>query len=102
MLVYFMDIWSIFRPFDIFYGHLRYFVVIRRYIFPRVGKLNQEKSGNPGQSSPFFQVAEKKLASQVVKGGLRGSLRNFFRVGGIEKVRRVGKKGGHNTTMFFS
>jgi hypothetical protein len=38
MLVYFMDIWSILRPFDILYGRLVYFVVIW-YIFPRVGKL---------------------------------------------------------------
>jgi hypothetical protein len=29
ILVYFMSIWSIFRPFGIFYGHL--------YIFPRFG-----------------------------------------------------------------
>jgi hypothetical protein len=46
MLVYFMDIWSILRTFDTFYGHFVYFVVIW-YIFPRVGKLHQEKSGNP-------------------------------------------------------
>jgi hypothetical protein len=44
----------------IFYGHLEYFTVIRYilwpsghvvviwYIFPRFGKLRQEKSGNPG------------------------------------------------------
>jgi hypothetical protein len=49
ILVYFMDIWSILRPFDIFYGHLVYFVVIW-YIFPRVGKLYQEKYGNPVQA----------------------------------------------------
>jgi hypothetical protein len=33
MLVYFMDIWSILRPFDIFNRHLVYFVAIW-YIFP--------------------------------------------------------------------
>jgi hypothetical protein len=33
MFVYFIDIWSIILPFDIFYGHLVYCVVIR-YIFP--------------------------------------------------------------------
>jgi hypothetical protein len=38
MLEHIMDIWFILRPFDIFYGHLVYFVVIW-YIFPRVGKL---------------------------------------------------------------
>jgi hypothetical protein len=32
MLIYFMDIWSNLRPFDIFYGPLVYFVVIW-YIF---------------------------------------------------------------------
>jgi hypothetical protein len=32
MLVYFMDIWSILQPFDVFYGHLLYFEVIW-YIF---------------------------------------------------------------------
>jgi hypothetical protein len=46
VLMYFVDSWSILRPFDIFYGHLVYFVVIL-YIFPSVGKLYKEKSGNP-------------------------------------------------------
>jgi hypothetical protein len=32
-IVYFVDIWSILRPFDILFGHLVYFVVIW-YIFP--------------------------------------------------------------------
>jgi hypothetical protein len=36
---------SILRPFDIFYGNFVYFVVVW-YIFPRVGKFYQEKSGN--------------------------------------------------------
>jgi hypothetical protein len=39
--VYFMDIWSILRPFGLFNGHLVYFLVIW-YIFPRMGKLYQE------------------------------------------------------------
>jgi hypothetical protein len=43
----FLDIWSILRPFDIFYGHLVCFLVIW-YIFPHFGILYQEKSGNPG------------------------------------------------------
>jgi hypothetical protein len=46
ILVYFMTIWSILWPLEIFYGHLVYFVVIW-YIFPRFGILDQEKSGNP-------------------------------------------------------
>jgi hypothetical protein len=45
MLVYFIEFLSILRPFDTFYGHLVYFVVIW-YIFPRFGILYQEKSGN--------------------------------------------------------
>jgi hypothetical protein len=44
---YFMDIWSILRPFlYIFHGHLVYFGVIWS-IFPNFGILYQEKSGNP-------------------------------------------------------
>jgi hypothetical protein len=46
MLVYLMDIRPILQAFDMFYGHLVYFVVIW-YIFPRFGMLYQEKSGNP-------------------------------------------------------
>jgi hypothetical protein len=44
MLVYFMDIWYILRPFGYFYGH---FVVIW-LTFSHFGMLYQEKSGNPG------------------------------------------------------
>jgi hypothetical protein len=46
-LVYFMTIWSLLRPLEIFYGHSVYFVVFW-YIFPRFGILDQEKSGIPG------------------------------------------------------
>jgi hypothetical protein len=46
ILLYFMTIWPILRPLQIFYGHLIYFVAIW-YIFPRFGILDQEKSGNP-------------------------------------------------------
>jgi hypothetical protein len=54
MLVFFMDIWSILRPFGIpivwpfgtLWGN--------SYIFPRVGKLYQEKSGNPEQELNFL------------------------------------------------
>jgi hypothetical protein len=49
MLVYFMDTWSIWWSFVIFYGHLVQFVVIW-YIFPRFGILYQEKSGDPDWS----------------------------------------------------
>jgi hypothetical protein len=51
--------WYILRTFALFYGHstyifyglLVYFKVIW-YIFPRVGILHQEKSGNPCRSQP--------------------------------------------------
>jgi hypothetical protein len=49
-LVYFVVIWYISWPFGIFRGHLVYFVVIW-YISPHFGILYQEKSGNPGVSS---------------------------------------------------
>jgi hypothetical protein len=42
-----MSTWFILWPFEIFYGHWEYFVVIW-YIFPRFGMLYLEKSGNPG------------------------------------------------------
>jgi hypothetical protein len=45
MLVYFMNIWTLLKPFDTFYGRLVYFVVIW-YIFSPFGILYQEKSGN--------------------------------------------------------
>jgi hypothetical protein len=59
ILVYFMAIWSILRPFDIFYGHLVHFVVIW-YIFARFGLLYQEKSGNPDPEHPFKNVLINK------------------------------------------
>jgi hypothetical protein len=46
MLVYFMTIWNILRPFGIIYGHLVLFVVIW-YIFLVLVCLDPEKSGNP-------------------------------------------------------
>jgi hypothetical protein len=46
ILVYFMTIWSILRPLEIFFGLLVYNVVIW-YISPRFGILQQEKSGSP-------------------------------------------------------
>jgi hypothetical protein len=52
MLVYFMDIWPILRPFGMFYGQLLYFVAVWN-IFPRFGTFVPKKSGNPGESSIF-------------------------------------------------
>jgi hypothetical protein len=43
-----MVIWSISLPFEIFHGHLVYFVAILVY-FSNFGMLYQEKSGNPVQ-----------------------------------------------------
>jgi fatty acid desaturase len=59
MLIYFMALWSIFRPFGIFCVTLVYFVVIWYILwlfgifcgylvhFPRFGTSYHEKSGNP-------------------------------------------------------
>jgi hypothetical protein len=56
ILVYFMTIWSILRPLEIFYGHLVNYVVIW-YIFLRFGILDQEKSGNPDLATCVESVA---------------------------------------------
>jgi hypothetical protein len=48
MLVYFMPIWNILRPFSISHGHLVCFLVIL-YIFPVLGILYQEKAGNTAE-----------------------------------------------------
>jgi hypothetical protein len=45
LLVYFMAIWSIVRPFGIFVATWYIFLVIC-YIFPRFGMLSHEKSGS--------------------------------------------------------
>jgi hypothetical protein len=47
MLVYFVVIWNILRPFDILYGHYVGNVVVIWHIFHRSGILCQEKAGNP-------------------------------------------------------
>jgi hypothetical protein len=46
ILLYFMAIWSIFRPFGIFYCTMVYFVVMWN-VFTCFGILCHEKSGNP-------------------------------------------------------
>jgi hypothetical protein len=46
MFIHFRVIGNILRLFDIFCGHLVYFVAIW-YIFPCFGMFYQEKSGNP-------------------------------------------------------
>jgi hypothetical protein len=46
MLIYFMAIWNILRPFGTFCDHLVHFVLLW-YIFSGFGILYQQKSGNP-------------------------------------------------------
>jgi hypothetical protein len=64
ILVYFMTIWFILRPFEVFYGPLVYFLVIW-YILPRFGTLEEEKSGNPGcvheSLLAFFALSNDKM-----------------------------------------
>jgi hypothetical protein len=60
MLVYFIDIWSIFQPFGILYGDLVYFLVIW-YIFPRFGMLFQEKSGNTALQTQMLESMSEGL-----------------------------------------
>jgi hypothetical protein len=52
VLVYFMSIWSILRPFGRFYGHLVYCVVIW-FIFPVLVCFYRAKSGNPVSVSNY-------------------------------------------------
>jgi hypothetical protein len=69
IFIYFMIIWSILRPLEIFYGHLVYFVVIW-YISRRFGILYQEKSGNPASELPFFEVRRKKIIFVCITQGV--------------------------------
>jgi hypothetical protein len=51
----FYDIWSILRPFCIFYDHLVYFAAIGYILFSRFGVLYHKESGNPAlQRSAIF------------------------------------------------
>jgi hypothetical protein len=69
LLVYFVAIWSILRPFGIFFCHSVYLW----YIFPRFGMLHQEKSGNPAwhllivtqYDTHFLLSSSKPLAFSV-------------------------------------
>jgi hypothetical protein len=65
MLVYFILIWNILLPFDIFYGDLVLCVVIW-YISPRFGMLYQEKSGNPGRSHKVHRTVEDNFMVQFL------------------------------------
>jgi hypothetical protein len=75
MLVYFMDIWSILRPFDIFYSHLVYLVVIW-YTFPRFVTLHLAESGKPVRNTCVRRRNNWKklwllLAELLLKGSLK-------------------------------
>jgi hypothetical protein len=63
ILVYVMAIWSILHHFDIYCGHLVYFVVIW-YIFPLFGMPHPKKSGNP---APGLKQKETSVCSLVRK-----------------------------------
>jgi hypothetical protein len=73
MLVYFMTIWNILRPFDIIYGRFVWLVVIW-YIFPKMVCLDQEKSGNPDPNrrdenllaGPFLSISMPDQGCQMV------------------------------------
>jgi hypothetical protein len=60
ILVYFMTIWSILQPLEIFYGHLVYFGVIW-YIVPRVCILVHEKSGNHVEEIAIYRLPQTRF-----------------------------------------
>jgi hypothetical protein len=62
MMVNFKDIRFILQPFYIFCGRLVYFVVVC-YIFPRVGILCQEKSGNPDAENGVLETFQRFSSS---------------------------------------
>jgi hypothetical protein len=70
--MYFREIWSILRPFEIFYGHLVYYVVIW-YISPRFGKLYQDKYGNPDDDTLDWlgSVHRRKLKETFFRPKIR-------------------------------
>jgi hypothetical protein len=57
-----------------FYGHLVYFVALW-YIFPRVGKLYQEKSGSPGWK---LETKEKNAAKNWTEPDSHDILKRKF------------------------
>jgi hypothetical protein len=66
IFVYFMTIWSILRPLEIFYSHLVYFLVIW-YIFHPFGIWDQEKSGNPDE----FVIRSELLGVKFCTGAFK-------------------------------
>jgi hypothetical protein len=55
MLLYFMTIWNILRPFGIIYGILVQFVVVWYILFVLVC-LDQDKSGNPSIAASVERI----------------------------------------------
>jgi hypothetical protein len=78
ILVYFMTIWSMLRPLEIFYGRLVYFLIIW-HSFPRFGILDERKSGNPGW----------KTESPPVAGYLKNSLPERAKVARLREMKKV-------------
>jgi hypothetical protein len=67
----FYDHLCILIPFEIFCGHLVYFMDIW-YIFRRFGMLHQEKSGNPDTVfSQKQRLSAEKAASHIIMIGRR-------------------------------
>jgi hypothetical protein len=83
--------WYVLWTFDVFYGHLVYFVVIW-YILPRFGMLNREKSGNPASHSysdlwEWFITVYNKYARVSLWVGLKERLRCILNRGGIIQLQ---------------
>jgi hypothetical protein len=77
ILVYYMTVWYILRPLEIFYGRLVYFVAIC-YISPRFRNLYQEKSGNPDSESVFVFVLHKFVSGAGLPDGLFSNRKTQF------------------------
>jgi hypothetical protein len=50
---------------ELFYGHLVYFVVIW-YVFPRLGILDLEKSGNPGHNASTQKITSSQAHKEIL------------------------------------
>jgi hypothetical protein len=66
ILVYFMTIRNILRPFGINYGRLVQFVVIW-HVVPNLVCWDEEKSGNPGRRKSVFSKFSPELSDSPVR-----------------------------------
>jgi hypothetical protein len=74
-----MAIWSLLRPFGIFYGHCGNLVH-----FPSVGKLYHDKSGNPASrrfAKLFVRSAPRKEGEENKTGAFLQSVHHFEQSG---------------------